>query len=126
LSGGWAKYALERYEKLKMWRNYALIIARSCREVLREGCSKVYVVGGAARGVLTVLSDIDVVIVVEKEEDKGVDIWLKIKRRAEELGLPLDIPIDLKIYTVAELRRLRETGIVSEDEMVEVTITPPI
>lgn len=41
MSGCWARYALERYEKLKRWREYALIIARSCRKVLGKRCLKV-------------------------------------------------------------------------------------
>jgi len=62
---GWARLALERYGLLKRWRELALIVARACREVLGPGCLGVYVAGGAAEGRLTVLSDIDVVIVVD-------------------------------------------------------------
>jgi predicted nucleotidyltransferase len=91
----WSRFALERYEKLKRWREYALLIARACRGILGDRCLRVYVLGGTARGLLIVLSDIDVVIVVGEERDKGIDVRLKVKRRAEELGLPWDVSVDL-------------------------------
>ncbi len=61
---GWPRYALERYSLLKKWRNLVDIVARACKEVLSDECVGVYVVGGIAEGRPTVLSDIDVVVVV--------------------------------------------------------------
>ncbi|MEL9941122.1 MAG: nucleotidyltransferase domain-containing protein [Ignisphaera sp.] len=108
-NGRWARYALERYSLLKRWRELAAIIVRACREVLRE--CKVYVVGGAAEERLTVLSDIDVVAVVENPSMKTIETVIAVKRRAEELGLPQDTPIDLKILTPQEFQDLVKRGI---------------
>lgn len=105
----WARYALERYSLLKKWRELASIVAKACREVL--GKCEVYVVGGAAENRLTVLSDIDVIAVVEDQSLKTIETIINVKRRAEELGLPQDAPIDLKILTPQELQDLVEKGI---------------
>ncbi|MEM1684534.1 MAG: nucleotidyltransferase domain-containing protein [Desulfurococcaceae archaeon] len=97
MNGRWARYALERFSLLKRWRELAAIIARACREV--AGDCEVYVVGGAVEDRLTVLSDIDVVAMVEDPALRTIDVVIAVKRRAEELGLPEDAPIDLKIFT---------------------------
>nr|WP_287069929.1 nucleotidyltransferase domain-containing protein [Pyrobaculum sp.] len=97
LNGRWARYALERFSLLKRWRELAAIIARACREV--AGDCEVYVVGGAVEDRLTVLSDIDVVAMVEDPALRTIDVVIAVKRRAEELGLPEGAPIDLKIFT---------------------------
>lgn len=112
LRRGWARYALERYSMLKRWRELANLIAQACRDVLGTNCLHVYVIGGAAEGRLTVLSDIDIAIVVNSPELKDIEIILKIKRRAEELGLPIEAPIDLKILTENELNELIKRGII--------------
>jgi len=119
LSGGWARYALERYSLLKRWRELAELVARACRETLSSRCMRVLVVGGAAEGRLTVLSDIDIVIVVPNPSLKNIDTKLAIRRRAEELGLPLEAPIDLKILTEPELEELKRRGLYRE--VVDVT-----
>ena len=110
-SGGWARYAIERWRLLLRWRELADIVARACRDVLGGRCVSVYVVGGAAEDRLTVLSDIDVVIVVDDAGLKTLDTILRIRRRAEELGLPEDAPIDVKVLTGEELERLKRRKI---------------
>jgi len=94
LKGNWAKYAMERYEMLKKWEDYVNYLVRACREIL--GDCKIYVVGGAAENRLTVLSDLDILVVVEEFEPDWIT-KLNIRKRAEELGLPEDLPLDLKI-----------------------------
>jgi predicted nucleotidyltransferase len=111
LREGWAKFALERYRRLKMWRLFATIIAKACKEVLGDSCETIYVVGGAAEDRLTVLSDIDIVAVVREALLKGLDTILLIKRKAEELGLPDDVPIDLKVMTIEDFQDLLHKGI---------------
>ena len=56
-------------------------------------------VGGAAEDRLTVLSDIDVIVVIDDPSYKSLENIIAIKRRAEELGLPVDIPLDVKLST---------------------------
>jgi predicted nucleotidyltransferase len=118
LNGRWARYAVERYMLLKRWRKLATIIAKACEDVLGKDCQGVYVVGGAAENRLTVLSDIDVVVIVDKMVFKNVDTIIAIKRRAEQLGLPVEAPIDLKILTREELRKLVEKGIYKRMESI--------
>ncbi len=115
---GWARAALERFELLKRWREYVPIVARACREVLGEGCLRVYVVGGAAEGRLTVLSDIDVVIVVKNPPGDRLSVLLGVRRRARELGIGDEVPLDLKLVTLEEFEELRKRGIFKE--VVEV------
>lgn len=103
---GWARFALERYETLKRWRVWAELVARACLDVLGGECRSVYVVGGAAEGRLTVLSDIDVVIVVGDKGLKTLDTVLTVKKRASELGLSDDVPLDIKILVEEEFTRL--------------------
>ncbi len=111
MRGGWARYAIERYSKLKKWRIYAEIVARACREVLGSKCLHVYVVGGAAEDRLTVLSDIDIVIIVPEQKLANLDNIIAIKKKAHEQGLDDEIPIDIKITTEEEFRKLIEKGI---------------
>lgn len=94
---GWPSFALERLAMLKKWKKYAEIVAKACRELYGSKCLEVYVVGGVAEGRLTVLSDIDLVVIVGDSKMKTLNTVLAIKRRAEELGVPLDIPLDIKV-----------------------------
>ena len=111
LNGKWARYALERYSLLKKWRDFATAIAKACTDLLDKNCLGVYVVGGAAEDRLTVLSDIDIVITVDRPSFKNIDTILAIKRKAEQLGLPPEAPIDLKVMTQKEFQELTEKGI---------------
>ena len=67
--------------------------------------------GGAAEGGLTVLSDIDVLVVVEDPGVDKLDTVLKLRRRAEELGVPEDAPLDIKVLTRGELDEHRRRGL---------------
>jgi predicted nucleotidyltransferase len=100
----WPKQAVERLELLKKLREFSLIVAKAAKEILRDGLKAVYVVGSIAEGKATVYSDIDIAIVVNSVEFKNIDIAIDIKLKAEELGLPIDTPIDIKIITEDEFR----------------------
>ncbi|WP_333638883.1 DNA polymerase III subunit beta [Pyrobaculum aerophilum] len=108
---------MERYSLLKRWRELAAITARACREV--AGDCEVYVVGGAVEDRLTVLSDIDVVAMVEDPALRTIDVVIAVKRRAEELGLPEDAPIDLKIFTPQGFQELLERGVYKKAVRIE-------
>ncbi len=84
-----------RFQHLKLWRKYAAMIAKAARDVVPG--AKVYVVGGVAEGRVTVLSDIDVLVVVPRGKlRKG--LYAEIMMRAmDAYGLPLDAPVELHI-----------------------------
>ncbi|GAB6148820.1 nucleotidyltransferase domain-containing protein [Stetteria hydrogenophila] len=111
MRGGWARHALERYSILKNWRRHVGFITEACKDVLGNECLHVYVVGGVAEGRITVLSDIDVVITVNDPGLKSIDTVLSVKRRARELGLEDDVPIDLKILEEKEFQELVKRGV---------------
>ena len=62
----WVSY---HFEHLRRWGEYAEKVTKAARDV--AGDVEVYVIGGVAEGRTTVLSDIDVLIVVKRggEED---------------------------------------------------------
>jgi len=111
LRNSWARYALKRYTLLRKWRELAKVVAKACKEVLGRECINVYVVGGAAEDRLTVLSDIDIAIIVGDPELKNIETIVTIKRKSEELGIPTEAPIDIKILTKDEFKELTEKGI---------------
>ncbi|MFN4046420.1 MAG: nucleotidyltransferase domain-containing protein [Acidilobaceae archaeon] len=107
-SGG-SSYVKHRIEYLREWRRYARIVAEAARSLLE---SEVYVVGGAAEGRLTVLSDIDIVIVVgwsltdsERRRIKADILWAAVER-----GLPLDYPVEIHIASHEELKEYLKRG----------------
>ena len=93
-----ARFMVERLRRLMAWRHYAPIVARAAVEVLGRDV-EVYVVGSAAEGRLTALSDLDVLIVLPREPDphEALLISRRVYEKAVELGLPWDYPLDLHI-----------------------------
>ncbi len=85
------------FELVSTWRRMAEIVARAAKS-LYPG-AEVYVVGGAAEGRLTAVSDVDVVVVLpwEPSPRERVEAKLSIMREAFRLGLPLDYPVDLHV-----------------------------
>ena len=106
---GWSRYARRRIEYLGEWRRYARIVAEAAKSIVN---AEVYIVGGAAEGRLTVLSDIDVIVAVEEPIPEGgrkriaADIlWASIEK-----GLPLDYPIEIHIVSREELKEYLRRG----------------
>jgi len=102
---------------LARWRRLAEIVAGAVKSVNPD--AKVYVAGGAAENRLTVLSDIDVVVVLPREPDHGERIALmeRVFEEAEKRGLPLHAPIELHVIGPEKLRELRE-----KSRIVEITV----
>lgn len=82
---------------MREWRRYVEAAARAVEEILPG--AEVYVIGGAAEGRLTVLSDVDVLIATsrrlsdqERRRLKADIIWA-----AGKYGLQWDYPVDLHI-----------------------------
>ncbi|AAY81280.1 nucleotidyltransferase domain-containing protein [Sulfolobus acidocaldarius] len=91
----WVKH---RFEHLRRWREYAEIMAKATKD-LCSNC-KVYVFGGVAEGRVTVLSDIDILVVSEgKLTDTEIkEIWINIMKRAMDVySLPFDAPVELHV-----------------------------
>ena len=84
---------------LSRWREYVTLIAEAVKAVAPQ--AKVYLVGGAAEGRLTVLSDVDVLVVLPKR--LGFE-------EAVELGLPPYAPVELHIIGEDDLRRYSARG----------------
>lgn len=105
------KYMIRRLAALRRWREFVEAVARAAKDLLGEGV-EVYVVGGAAEGRLTALSDIDVVIVTPKAPLSWRDrLWLAVDirdRAYTSYGLPLDYPVDIKVMTPEEFAKARE------------------
>ena len=79
------------------WRRMAELVARAAKRLYPE--ARVYVVGGAAEGRLTALSDVDVLVVLPWEPGprERVEVKLRVMEEAFRLGLPIDYPVDLHV-----------------------------
>uniref|UniRef100_A0A7J3X5Z7 Polymerase nucleotidyl transferase domain-containing protein n=1 Tax=Thermofilum pendens TaxID=2269 RepID=A0A7J3X5Z7_THEPE len=96
----WVRYHLNH---LRAWREAAKAVARAAKDL--DPSAEVYVVGGAAEGRLTVLSDVDVVVVLGKAS--GGEEVNRLRRalytRAVDLyGLPWDYPVEIHVMTREE------------------------
>ncbi len=89
---GWVR---EKFRHFRGWREYAVAVAKAARDIVPG--SRVYVVGSVAEGTVTVLSDIDVLIVVPKGTLRR-GLYREILLRAMDVyGLPFDAPVELHI-----------------------------
>jgi len=88
---------ITRLKILRNWREYVSIIVRAVEKVCPS--AEVYLIGGAAENRLTLLSDIDLLIVLmhEPDHDEVIKLKTEIFEKAEELGLPPYAPIELHI-----------------------------
>lgn len=93
----WVKYHINY---LRRWREAVEKLARAVKDI--EPSAEVYVFGGAAENRLTVLSDIDVAIVLEKPlpPEKLVEMRRRIYSRAVDVyQLPWDYPIEIHLMS---------------------------
>ena len=96
----WVKYHLNY---LRTWREAVKAVARAVRDL--DSSAEVYVVGGAAEDRLTVLSDIDVIVVPSRVLD---DTSLNKLRRTiyvravDFYNLPWDYPVEIHILMKRE------------------------
>ena len=104
MSLSWPKQAIERLEMLKKWRELSRVVAKAARDILGDKLIAVYVVGSVAEDRATVFSDIDIALVVSDPKLKSIDMVIDVKLRAEDLELPLEAPIDIKILTEEEFK----------------------
>jgi len=102
---------VELLRRLRRWRRYVPAVARAARDLLGPDI-RVYVVGGAAEDRLTVLSDVDVVIVsprVPRSPREKLRLALDVRERAvARYGLPWDYPVDIHLYTPEEFEEAKK------------------
>lgn len=93
-------------DHLKMWSKYAKSVAMAAKRLYPQ--AKVYVIGGVASGKITVLSDIDLLIVLPEVKDR-VNVIMKIfKLAVDEFDLPWDAPVELHVVNGADAERYLE------------------
>jgi len=100
----WVK---RRLKYLRMWRETAKAIARAVKDL--DPLAEVYVVGGAAEDRLTVLSDIDTVVVPSRPLDsKAVDQLRReaYARATDSYNLPWDYPVEVHIMQREEFEEV--------------------
>ncbi|BFH73973.1 nucleotidyltransferase domain-containing protein [Sulfurisphaera javensis] len=91
----WVK---NKFKHLARWREYAEMILRSAKEF--DNNVKVYVFGGVAEDRVTVLSDIDILLLFPgKLTDKEI---IELRRNiflnaVDKYGLPFDAPVELHV-----------------------------
>jgi predicted nucleotidyltransferase len=109
VASSWVKY---HFQHLRRWREYAEKVAEAAASIDPE--AEVYVVGGVAEGRATVLSDIDVLVVLSKPQLSPAERRRLAVRILEEAiarnGLPWDAPVEVHVAGRMEARRLLERG----------------
>ncbi|ADN50744.1 nucleotidyltransferase domain-containing protein [Vulcanisaeta distributa] len=103
----WVRY---HFEHLRRWREYAVAVMRAARDLIPG--VRVFVIGGVAEGRTTVLSDIDILIIIPREVtvNKG-RLYRDILIRAMDVyGLPWDAPVELHIVNDDEGRYYFESS----------------
>jgi hypothetical protein len=98
-----------RLKELLKWREYLNILVEAVKKVFDEK-AEIYVFGSAVEDRLTVESDIDVAIVIEKVPEKSVErikLLNKIWSYMEERGVPWWYPFEIHLVTRRELMMLR-------------------
>ena len=97
----WAKYHIAH---LRRWREAAKTVARAVEALGLK--ARVYVIGGAAEGRLTVLSDVDILVCLEEELDPRRVKHMVLEEAFNRQGLPDDYPLQLHVHTARECKNL--------------------
>ena len=98
-----------RFSHLRRWREYAEKVAKAAHDL--EPDAEVYVIGGVAEDRITVLSDIDILIVVKRklEGRERRELFKKVLIRAMDVyGLPFDAPVELHVEDEESAKRFFE------------------
>ncbi|MGC8542965.1 MAG: nucleotidyltransferase domain-containing protein [Vulcanisaeta sp.] len=109
----WVKH---HFEHLRKWREYSVAVMRAARDLIPS--ARVYVIGGVAEDRTTVLSDIDILIVVPRGISiNRVRLYRDILARAMDYyGLPWDAPVELHIVNEDEA-----TDYLRSSRVIEIT-----
>jgi len=104
----WVRYHIRH---LRRWRQAAKAVAEAVKTLGLK--ARVYVIGGAAEDRLTVLSDVDVLVCLDREDEPTPAERRQLKHAIidgaiDRHGLPWDYPLDLHIHGARECRRILE------------------
>lgn len=102
----WVKF---RFSHLRRWREYAEKVAKAVRDF--EPNAEVYVIGGVAEDRITVLSDIDILIVVKRKLNNKERKALReeiLLRAMDAYELPFDAPVEIHLEDEDEAKRFFE------------------
>ncbi|BFH72918.1 nucleotidyltransferase domain-containing protein [Sulfurisphaera javensis] len=91
----WVKY---KFEHLRRWKEYAEIIAKASKEIDKN--VKVYVFGGIAEDRITVLSDIDILIIFPyqlSDKDRRELKKQVLNIAMDKYNLPFGAPVELHV-----------------------------
>ncbi|RLG83243.1 MAG: DNA polymerase III subunit beta [Thermoprotei archaeon] len=94
-----------RLKLLSKWRVVATNVATVIKELYPD--AEIYVFGGAAEDRLTVLSDIDIAVVLEDTPKDRAGMLAKIWEILEAKGIPQYYPLEIHILSKREFERLR-------------------
>ena len=95
-----------RIQLLRRWKDVTAKVASAVGKLYPD--AELYLVGGAARGLLTVLSDIDIAIVFDRAMDSGerTSIVARVWEELERIGVPTYYPLHLLVLSRDELEKL--------------------
>ena len=94
-----------RLKLLKKWRAITLKAATAIKKLYPQ--AEIYLFGGAAEGRLTVLSDIDLAVVVDVEPGSRGEMLARIWEELEREGIPQYYPLEIHVLSRDEIARLR-------------------
>ena len=106
------KIKCERLRELLKWRETIPLVLRAIKEVLGEKVL-VYLFGSAIEGRLTVDSDIDIAIILDKVPKRGLErarILEEIWRKLELMGVSYWYPLEIHLMTLKEKKLLEKGG----------------
>lgn len=106
------KIRVEVLRELLKWRSYIPILIETVKKVLDENAG-VYVTGSAIDDRLTVDSDIDVLVVVDKIPEKGLErakIIDRVWAYMEKKGISWWYPFEIHLITRNELEKFAKMG----------------
>ncbi|BFI74758.1 nucleotidyltransferase domain-containing protein [Sulfurisphaera ohwakuensis] len=102
----WVKF---RFSHLRRWKEYAEKVAKAVRDL--EPNAEVYVIGGVAEDRITVLSDIDILIVIKRKLNNKERKRLReeiLLRAMDAYALPFDAPVEIHLENEDEAKRFFE------------------
>ncbi|ARM76845.1 nucleotidyltransferase domain-containing protein [Acidianus manzaensis] len=91
----WVK---DKFAHLRRWKEYATMIFKSAKEINPN--VKVLVFGGVAENRITVLSDIDILVIFPGTLSSKERLELKVKimeNVMDKYGLPFDAPVEIHV-----------------------------
>jgi hypothetical protein len=107
-----SSWVRSHFKHLRKWREYAVAVMKAARDLIPG--ARVYVVGGVAEDRTTVLSGIDILIIIPGDTVVNkVKLYKDILIRAmDNYGLPWDAPVELHIVNEDEAKEyLKSTAI---------------